>query len=367
MVMKLGDRQNELRLDEVSLDLKSYEGNMVKIEELYRAMGPTRDEAVENAKMVTYEIAVSDSIFTFDRYLGFTDDARFRDQKLDITIWIPLQQPFMLEPDMRRLIGNYLYRRGYSNKELKENIWAFDEDGLKCITCPEQPEESEEDGDVEPASSIEWDIEGYQRSFDLTDFTEIEANSPIQVMIKKGSDYEVILNGKKETINDVVVDKTGDILNIDFKSGIIEWNKNKEQVNVYIIMPELERIEFGGACRAFINGFETESMEIYLSGAAVADMDIQTSFMEIELKGASRLKLRGDGEQMRCELSGASSLDAFDFEARRAEVDARTASNARLSVKDDLEVQASGSSAVRYKGNPNIDVNKSGSARVSKD
>jgi hypothetical protein len=368
MVMKLSEKQDELRLDEVSLDLRSHDGDMVKIEEWYRSMGASRDEAIENARMVTYHIDVSDSIFTFDRSLGFTDDARFRDQKLDVTVWLPLHQPFMLEPEMRRLIGNYLYRRGYSNKEMQENTWAFEEDGLRCLTCPIQDEESaEEDGEIEPISNIEWDIEGFQRSFDLGDFAEIEASSPIRIMIKKGPDYEVILNGKKETLNDVVVDKTGDILNIDFKSGIIDWNKSREQVNVYIVMPDLQRIEFSGSTRAFINGFDSESMEVYLSGAAVTDMDIRTSFMDIDLKGASRLKLRGSGEQMQCKLSGASSLDAFEFEARVAKVDARTASNGRVHVIDDLEVTASGSSAVRYRGDPSIEVNKSGAGSVGKD
>lgn len=367
MVIKLNDKQNELRLNEVALDLKSHDSEMVKIEESYRAMGSSRENAIENAKMVSYSIVMADSVLTFDRDLGFKDDARYRNQKLDITLWVPLHQPFTIEPEMRRLIGNYLYRHGFTNQDMKENIWEFGEEGLQCLTCP-SPEASDEEKDLEmePGSDVSWDIEGYQRSFELADFKEIEANSPFRMMIKEGPHFEVILNGDKEHLSDVVVDKTGDILNIDFKSGVIDWKKKQEKVNVYIMLPDLKRVELGGACRAFINGFNSETVEVYLNGAAIADVDIRASFLEVDLKGASRLVLRGEGEMLRCQLSGAAALDAFDYEAENAEIEARTASNGLVTVRNDLEVRASGSSSVQYRGNPNADINKSGAASVEK-
>ena len=53
----------------------------MKLEQEFLASGPTRKEAVENAKMIKYGIEVSDSVFTFDSYLNFDEKAKFRKQK----------------------------------------------------------------------------------------------------------------------------------------------------------------------------------------------------------------------------------------------------------------------------------------------
>src|SRR5690606_8839688 len=64
----------------VELRLRGYDGKDFKLEENYEAQGSSRQDAIANAQMVTYNVTQEDSILTFDTHLRFKDDAVFRGQ-----------------------------------------------------------------------------------------------------------------------------------------------------------------------------------------------------------------------------------------------------------------------------------------------
>ncbi|MCK5371989.1 MAG: DUF2807 domain-containing protein, partial [Cyclobacteriaceae bacterium] len=284
----------EDEFDLVSLRIRSHEDTVIKLEQEFQASGSTRKEAVDNAKMVKYGAAVQDSVFIFDSNLEFTKNAKFRKQQVKTTLYLPLGQKFVLDENMKYLIGSFMYREGFSNNQMSGNTWQFDDEGLSCITCPDAKLNKDED---------EWDISGYKRDYDIDDFSEIEINSAFKINIKKGDKYSLIINGRKSDIDDVIVDKTGDILSMDFKGNMEKLNRQRKDINVYIVMPNLYAVQFGSASQVYIDGFKEDFMDIQLNGAAFADFDVDVNSINAKIDGASKLELNGKGNGLTAKVT----------------------------------------------------------------
>lgn len=354
---------NDIGEDEfnlVSLRIRSYNDTVVKIEQEFSASGSSRKEAVDNAKMIKYGFDAQDSIFTFDSNLEFMESARFRKQHVDITLYLPIGQKFVIDENMRYLIGNFMYRAGFSNHQMTGNSWRFSEDGLQCISCPEAT-------NYEENENTNWDNSEYQRTYEIDDFRELEINSAFQVKVKKGNKYRFQINGRKSDVDDVVIDKTGDVLSMDFKGDIMKSNRKRREINVYIVMPNLEAVQFGNASKVYVSGFNEDYMDIKLNGAAFADFDVDVNSINAKVEGASKLNLSGSGNRLKVKVSGASTLNAYDFSADVTEVETHNASSAKVYANDHLVINTFGASNVTYKGHANIEIEKRGSSTVRKD
>ena len=350
----------EDEFDLVSLRIRSYDDSVMKLEQEFNASGSTRKEAIENAKQINYAIDVQDSVFTFDSNLTFPDGARFRKQSVDMTLYIPVGQKFVLDENMGYLIGGFMYREGYSNNQMSGNIWQFDHEGLMCITCPEE-ENEERDNDVS------WNISGHQQDYELEDFSELEIKSAFRVNVKQSDKYSFTLNGRRDDLKDVIIEKTGNVLILDYKGDVVKLNRQRREINVYITMPSLSAVQLESASKGYISGFDEEFMDLKLIGAAFADLDVEVNSLNAIVEGASKLELEGSGDRFVVEVHGASTLNAFDFEVKEALLESHSASTARIFADDDLVIRSHGASNVIYRGNADVDITKGGGSSVRKD
>lgn len=350
----------EDEFDLVSLRIRSYEDTVIKLEQEFLASGPTRKEAVENAKMINYKVDVQDSVFSFDSNLSFNKDARFRKQNVEMTLYIPIGQKFVLDENMRYLIGSFMYREGYSNNQMTGNVWQFNDEGLTCITCPEEKFSEKND-------NVSWDISGYQREYDLDNFSELEVNSAFKVNVKKAEKYSFIINGSRNDVDEVVVEQNGNSLSLDFKGDAKKLNRQSRAINVYITMPDLSSIQLGSSSKGYITGFDEEFMDISLNGAAFANLDIEVNSINAIVEGASKLEIEGRGDRFEVEVHGASTLNAFDFLVNDVEVETHNASTARVYASNNLIIRSNGASNVIYKGDADVDIQKGGGSSVRKD
>lgn len=346
--------------DLVSLRIRSHEDTIIKFEQEFLASGPTRKEAVSNAKMIKYGFYVQDSIFTFDSNLELSDNTGFRKQHVDMRLYLPLGQKFILDENMKYLIGSFMYKEGFSNNQMAGNIWQFNEEGLMCITCPVVENRNEND-------KIKWNISGYKRDYDIDNFSEIEINSPFRVNIKRGDEYNFLINGKKSDVDEVVIDKTGNVLSVDFKDNLLKLNRQRKEINIYIVMPHLAAVQFGSASKVYISGFKEDFMDIRLNGAAFADVEVDVNSLNVKIEGASKLQLNGTGDRLTAEVSGVSTLNAYDFLVNETDVETYSASSARVYASDHLIIKTHGASNVTYKGNADVEIEKGGGSSVRRE
>ncbi len=336
--------------DVTNITLRGYDGKEIKLVERFEAQGNNRKNAAENAQMVEYKVEQQDSILWFDSNITFKKDAKFRAQRLKMDVYIPMDKPFVIEDALWRLINNYPRTRFDNYTE----TWKFVNGELQCISCPDyDAEKVDEPGDralKKLSLSDQYGLEG---------FNALDLSGILNVRIQKGEEFAVDLgndNRLKERY-DVYLDGETLVISYDDKRKFFWNNKfwgDADEIQVKITMPSLQDLSVTGAGKISFKGFDESEMEISLTGAVVADGEVNANNMNIDLTGASFLELKGDGNFMEASITGASGLKAYSFEVERAVVEAHGASTAKVNVTSTLEMTRGIASSISYRGNPEV-------------
>jgi len=316
----------------IQLELKGYDGKGLKLVQNFQAQGTTRQNAIENAQMIEYQVGVNDSAIMFDSNIKFKKDARFRAQRLYLVLYIPFDVPFVMDKDASRFISHYVDR-----EDADGNTWKMSAKGLECITC------SPRNRNDHP---------------DLTDFDEIHVNGMVHATIRQGNNYSVEVVGPNKDKNRYDIHQDGDVLYIELVHDNNQpfWKKgfNWKELKVNITMPDLSRLEAKGAGDITLVNFETDDLTIEALGAIKIHGECHTNNLNATVSGASEMNIRGNSHSMNCTIQGASTLKANDFEVEDATVSAHGASHAKVYVTHALEMTESMASKIDYRGNPDI-------------
>ena len=122
----------------VVLELKGTEDSIPSLNQEYFSRGQSKKQAQENIKKIAYSYSVKDSVITFERGFDLKTLGAFRDQKLNLSLAIPYDKPFIMDDSLLDILQNTIYNNGYEWEDVRpEAIWVFNEAGLTCLTCPE--------------------------------------------------------------------------------------------------------------------------------------------------------------------------------------------------------------------------------------
>jgi len=139
LFLKVEDNDEEEFYQQAVLELKGTEDSVLTLNQEYFSRGQTKKQAQENIKKIAYFYAVKDSVITFERGFDMKTLGAFRDQKLNLTLAIPYNKPFIMDDSLLDILENTLYKNGYDREDVRpEAIWVFNESGLTCLTCPEK-------------------------------------------------------------------------------------------------------------------------------------------------------------------------------------------------------------------------------------
>ena len=365
----MADKTVILDLEEVGMDdyretnlrLFGHDDNRLKLVQKFEARGRTRQAAIKNAQMVTYNVTQSDSTLTFDSDMQFKSDAKFRAQELVMELYIPYEQKFIMRDELRHILVATLSRNGYSASQMEGNTWKFDDTGLHCLTCPEEDEDDQEDDD--PYTGFG----DFSKQISVTDFTSLEVGKNFLLNVRQGNEYKVTISGDEEVVDLVTVENQSGLLTVTYDNDRFKLRTQRQDVEIDIVMPELEEIKLSGACKAFIDHFDTDDIKVELSGVAAAEMEVESNVIDVKMTGAPKLTLEGNSRLMTVTMRDGSILNALDYPVEEVEIDTEGASSAKLNVTNTLNASAGGASNIEYKGNPeNTELNESTASNISK-
>jgi hypothetical protein len=142
---------------------------------------------------------------------------------------------------------------------------------------------------------------------------------------------------------------------------------NDVPVHIVIEVPSLREVTCSGIGDYVI---ETEKssgiIEVNCIGATKGTFIGHLDVLEVNVAGVSSLTLKGSVEKLNCDISGSSSLNSLDMIAEKADLDLAGVCSAEVYVTDFLNIDAGGSSKVKYKGEPSIQKHTSGVAVIEK-
>lgn len=339
--------------DRITLDVKESATSEYVLEKTVEARGGSKNEAYDRATNIQYNINQTDSALYFDNYFTIDDKERFRGQKVQLVLRVPIGAAVFLSGGSRDIIYDIKNVSNTYDGHMVEHTWMMKPEGLTCLDC-----EWLVDG-KKPVDS------GSKQQLLLKDFDEINAEGNFTLQIKKDKDFAVWVYGDDQFVNNLEVDITGNKLNIETSKRFMEWFRDKKhQSRVEISLPSLTKLNVSGANNSTISGFDQDELNIEINGASKSELKIDAKTLNIEINGASEVELTGKGKVMVAEINGASSMDAFDFETSDCTLEVNGASSADVYVTDKLDAEASGASNIVYKGFPSVTPDVSGFSSI---
>jgi hypothetical protein len=318
------------------LSLRGHQGSDFRLVQTFESHGSSRSQAVENARMVEYNVSLQDSILTFDEDIRFKENAVFRGQRLNMILYIPYDAPFMMEEDMKRIISSYI-----PSEDVEGYRWRMTRDGLECINCNDST----------------------SKTFsNLRDFDQVEISGKFDLRIQQGHTYSVEMNGPEQVKKLYSIRRTGETLVIDFERQRDDekWENwdvrglSLDAMEIIITMPALEKLEAMGLGTVKFDDINGHNLEIDARGPVKIRGDLNVEELTIRLNGKSEADLSGNVGNMNARVEFASRLRAYELETRDAFVEVQGASSAKVNVRGRLEMDEGIASDIDYRGNPEI-------------
>ncbi|RED99443.1 PspC domain-containing protein [Marinoscillum furvescens] len=366
--LRLNELSEARHLDNVRLKLRGHADSTYSLLLSLESRGSSRDEAKQNASMVSYNVQQKADDFIFDSNVTFSDSAIYRFQNAYAVFYIPYGKEFKMDYELKEILINTLHTNGYSSRHLRQNnTWVFERTGLKCVTCNTGRSHLDDDEDDQRSSRPR----AYEDRIDypFENFDEIKVASLMDVEIIQGENWQVTLRGGDDELDDVYLNQIGDALEVKFREDNWKWwnDQGVEKISLLVTMPELEYLELTGACEGEVKGFTNKEMSFNLVGASKLYANVNPEELEINLMGASQMEVRGSSRYLEANVVGASKLQAHSLEAERAEVTAAGASTAEVFASGELDIEAVGVSKVKYRGTNNVSIREEGMSKVERD
>jgi phage shock protein PspC (stress-responsive transcriptional regulator) len=331
---------NEVGMDDyhaASLSLRGHESEEFKLVQVFKAQGATKQTAIENARMVNYNIDVRDSTIVFDSNIEFKKDAIFRAQRLDMILYIPFDYPFVMDESTSRFISQHV-----DYEYMEGNTWTMTDRGLTCLSCPKRENES-----------------GITDQFGLSEFDELDIRGVFDVRIIQGDEYAVELIGPASERDKYSIFRSGHTLVVEYegRDRKFDWDDdilNLEEIRINITLPELEKIEAEGYGKIQFDRFTFDDLDIYMRGPVKLRGEVQARDLIINLTGKSEVELSGRADNLDADIQFASKLRAYNLEVIDAVVEVNGASSAKVNVSGTVEIEEGLASDVDVRGHPRV-------------
>jgi len=238
-------------------------------------------------------------------------------------------------------------------------------------------------------------------------FTKIAFRVPGKLYLRQGSPQKVVIEGKKDILEEIETDVEGTRLVIENEDNNWNWG-NDDHVNVYITVKDIEGLSVGGSGDLIgetkiitnditlnVSGSGSMKVEVEASGHMESDVsgsgDIElkgkckdfdsdvsgsgkvmmsltaSGDAEFGVSGSGKIEASGSASRVRTSISGSGKVLASNLETNSCEVRITGSGDVEINVKNELDANITGSGNVRYKGNPSkVNSHSAGSGHVRK-
>jgi hypothetical protein len=124
------------------------------------------------------------------------------------------------------------------------------------------------------------------------DFSGVDISGAADVYITQDSSYSVKVETDENLHSYLIIEVRGDVLRIKQEDNV---NLRPTKLKIYVSGPVFNRLEASGACQLYSENMlsSSEAINIDLSGASHAKLDIKSPGVRAELSGAGTVELKG--------------------------------------------------------------------------
>lgn len=193
-------------------------------------------------------------------------------------------------------------------------------------------------------------------------FSKIEISGAASVVYTQSDSLSLKVTADEKEINNIYTTYEGDVLVVKAKGSFTHPYK------VYINANGLKKVTASGASKfSTANTLTSDSISMDVSGASNIVANLKVRAVDVMLSGASGTTLEGETQSLYGTVSGASSLKAYKLNTPVASVTASGASTAKVFATEKINANATGSSTIKFKGDPkDVSAEASSSSSIAK-
>ena len=199
-------------------------------------------------------------------------------------------------------------------------------------------------------------------NYEVDHFSSIEIDGQFELEIKKGS---------KQSVEISTDENLSKYLRVENKSGKLRIFPLAEfgeatQLKIRITAIDVDELSVSGNSKVTIDSLTAPTFSLSADGETELRSKIFVGNLLINNSGSGRFYLQGSATNATINSSGDVDLSAFNLGTVVLDLHMDGQGTARVNVKEDLNVNASGQSEVLYKGNPRVTQDINGEAKVLK-
>ena len=198
----------------------------------------------------------------------------------------------------------------------------------------------------------------------MGDFSRINIEGGFKVVLKQDSSKNVSITADDNLQQYIRTESDGDELHIYHNKNICESGEMVINIGVH----NLEAIKGSGAVVFSSDGkLNTKDLTIKLAGASKVDLDLTAANVTTRGAGSTDITLKGQATSHHIELTGEGTVSALDFVVGSYDIHTTGASHCEINVLNSLNVNTTGSSDIKYRGNPtDVNSSKTGASTLTK-
>ena len=372
-VRKDDDEDDDEFFESVEMNIAPADsGRAPFIEQEVRAQGTSAAAARQMAtSSVHYSFAQQDSVLTLDRGFTLTNDAPFRNQRVTLTLHLPLDKNYRLTKEFVDRLDDEDFQGNHRPEGDEPHRARLLRNGrFQCLDCPTFSSDNDNNANSSAdnnslrlnyggAPSFDTNLSSYgngRRTFNETDFVRVSVVGGYRVVVRHGNTFKIEAGGEESELNDLRVTRDGNTLEIKprntslFSKG---WDRDQQKVLIRIEMPAVESLELAGGIQADLGGFDRQDrLRVQQAGMSHLRLNGNYGTLELSLAGPCRTTATGHADDLSFDAAGAAELAGANLQTRTAKVSLVGGCKARLNVSETLKGDAVGGSEVTYSGNP---------------
>ena len=128
-------KKDTLYSSNVKLDIVKSHNDSVYLSEIYYSYGANHKEAVENATNIRYSFSQMDTVLRLSRYFSINNFERFRGQKVQLILKIPVGASIFMDENLANLIYDIENIQNIYDRNMLGHVWTMTDKGLSCPEC----------------------------------------------------------------------------------------------------------------------------------------------------------------------------------------------------------------------------------------
>ncbi len=129
------DKDGRVQSGNIKMDIVKSLTDSFEVQQIFYAHGSSKKNASENASHISYSVTQMDSLIRFNKYFNLDSFDKFRGQKVQILLKVPVGAKIYLDPSLKGFIYDVDNIQNVYDHDMLGKNWEMTNQGLNCLDC----------------------------------------------------------------------------------------------------------------------------------------------------------------------------------------------------------------------------------------